>query len=233
VSTRSVEAEGISIPAVAAPVRPNTVAELSCRLLDIAVSVALLVLLAPLFALIAVAIRLDTGGPVFFRQSRLGLGLSEFAMNKFRTMHTGISTQPHREYVVGLIRAGDSARPPASEGIYKLESDPRVTRVGRVLRRFSLDELPQLWNVLRGDMSLVGPRPALPYEVEHYPAHWYERFSVRPGITGLWQVSGRNHLTFDQMVDLDLDYAQRRSFWLNLRILAKTPWVMVHGKGAA
>lgn len=223
------EAEGISIPAVA-PVRPNTVAELSCRLLDIAVSLALLVLLAPLFALIAIAIRLDTGGPVFFRQSRYGLGLREFAMNKFRTMHTGISTEPHREYVVGLIR---SESPQANEGLYKLESDPRVTRVGRVLRRFSLDELPQLWNVLRGDMSLVGPRPALPYEVEHYPPHWYQRFSVRPGITGLWQVSGRNHLTFDQMVDLDLDYALRRSFWLNVRILAKTPWVMAHGKGAA
>jgi lipopolysaccharide/colanic/teichoic acid biosynthesis glycosyltransferase len=224
-----VEAEGISIPVVA-PVRPNTVGELSCRLLDIAVSLALLVLLAPLFALIAVAIRLDTGGPVFFRQSRFGLGLSKFAMNKFRTMHTGISTEPHREYVVGLIR---SESPQANEGLYKLESDPRVTRVGRVLRRFSLDELPQLWNVLRGDMSLVGPRPALPYEVEHYPDHWYQRFSVRPGITGLWQVSGRNHLTFDQMVDLDLDYTQRRSLWLNVRILAKTPWVMAHGKGAA
>jgi lipopolysaccharide/colanic/teichoic acid biosynthesis glycosyltransferase len=232
VSTRSVEAERISMPVVA-PVRPNTVAALSCRLLDIVVSVALLVGFAPLFALIAVAVRLDTGGPVFFRQSRFGLGLSEFAMNKFRTMHTGTSTEPHREYVVGLIRADNSARPPANEGLYKLESDPRVTRVGRVLRRFSLDELPQLWNVLRGDMSLVGPRPALPYEVEHYPTHWYQRFSVRPGITGLWQVSGRNHLTFDQMVDLDLDYARRRSFWLNLLILAKTPWVMVHGKGAA
>jgi lipopolysaccharide/colanic/teichoic acid biosynthesis glycosyltransferase len=226
------ETEGISLPVIAA-VRPNTAAELSCRVLDIAVSVALLIVLAPLFAVIAVAIRLDTGGPVFFRQSRLGLGLSEFAIYKFRTMHAGISTAPHREYVIGLIRADSSARPPANEGLYKLESDPRVTRVGRVLRRFSLDELPQLWNVLRGDMSVVGPRPALPYEVEQYPTHWYERFSVRPGITGLWQVSGRNQLTFDQMVDLDLDYARRRSFWLNLRILAKTPWVMAHGKGAA
>lgn len=231
-STRSVEAKGISLP-VGARVRPSTAAALSCRLLDIVVSVSLLVLLAPLFALIAVAIRLDTRGPVFFRQSRCGLGLSEFAMNKFRTMHNGISTAPHRDYVVGLIRADTSERPPRHRGLYKLESDPRVTRVGRVLRRLSLDELPQLWNVLRGDMSLVGPRPALPYEVEHYPAHWYPRFSVRPGITGLWQVSGRNQLTFDQMVELDLDYAQRRSFWLNLWILAKTPWVMAHGKGAA
>jgi lipopolysaccharide/colanic/teichoic acid biosynthesis glycosyltransferase len=232
VNARAVEVEGRSLPVVASA-RPNTAAALPCRLLDIAVSVVLLVLLAPLFALIAVAIRLDTGGPVFFRQSRLGLGLSEFAVNKFRTMHSGSSTELHREYVVGLIRADSSARPPAHNGLYKLESDPRITRVGRVLRRFSLDELPQLWNVLRGDMSLVGPRPALPYEVEQYPAHWYQRFSVRPGITGLWQVSGRNHLTFDQMIDLDLDYAQRRSFWLNLRILAKTPWVMAHGKGAA
>ena len=231
-STRPLEAEGISLPVVT-PVRPNAVAELSCRLLDIAVSVLLLIVLAPLFAVIAVAVRLDTGGPALFRQSRFGLGLNEFAVHKFRTMHTGISTALHREYVVGLIRADSSARPPAHNGLYKLESDPRVTRVGRVLRRFSLDELPQLWNVLRGDMSLVGPRPALPYEVEQYPAHWYQRFSVRPGITGLWQVSGRNHLTFDQMIDLDLDYAQRRSFWLNLRILAKTPWVMAHGKGAA
>jgi lipopolysaccharide/colanic/teichoic acid biosynthesis glycosyltransferase len=232
VSTPSVEAKGISFPA-GAPVRPNTAAALSCRLLDIALSAALLFVLAPLFAVIALAIRLDTRGPVFFRQSRCGLGPSEFAMNKFRTMHNGISTAPHRDYVVGLIRADTPAPPPTHRGLYKLESDPRVTRVGRVLRRLSLDELPQLWNVLRGDMSLVGPRPALPYEVEHYPAHWYQRFSVRPGITGLWQVSGRNKLTFDQMMDLDLEYVRRRSFWLNLRIMAKTPWAMVNGKEAA
>jgi lipopolysaccharide/colanic/teichoic acid biosynthesis glycosyltransferase len=147
-------------------------------------------------------------------------------------MTWGTSADPHREHVLDLIRNGE--QPLAKEGaLYKLQSDARITRVGRVLRRFSLDELPQLWNVVVGDMSLVGPRPALPYEVESYPPEWVARFSVIPGITGLWQVNGRSELGFERMVELDLEYARRRSFWLNLRIVLKTVWVVAHGKGAA
>ena len=226
-SLRSQEVMEVTLPRVA-PLQETAVTAASCRALDIVVSGVLLILLAPLFAILALAVRLDSSGPVFFRQRRFGLGLTTFTIYKFRTMAADTSAAPHREYVVGLIRGeGDEG------GVYKLQGDQRITRVGRLLRRFSLDELPQLWNVIRGDMSLVGPRPALPYEVEWYPTEWMPRFGVRPGITGLWQVGGRNQLNFDGMVQLDLEYARRRSLWLNLRILARTPWVVAHGKGAA
>jgi lipopolysaccharide/colanic/teichoic acid biosynthesis glycosyltransferase len=226
-SLRREELVDVALPPVV-PLRESVGTAASCRMLDVVLSGLMLILLAPLFALVAVAIWLDSGRPVFFRQRRFGIGLTTFTIYKFRTMRTDTSAAPHRQYVVGLIRGARD-----ESGLYKLRGDQRITRVGRVLRRFSLDELPQLWNALRGDMSLVGPRPALPYEVEWYPREWMQRFSVRPGITGLWQVSGRNQLNFDGMVQLDLDYARRRSLWLNLRILARTPWVVVHGKGAA
>lgn len=206
---------------------------LSCRVLDLMLGAALIVLLLPLFVLIGIAIRWDTIGNVVYRQRRLGRDKAVFTMYKFRTMQCGGSTAPHREYVIGLIRADGAASSNGSSRLYKLHDDARVTRVGRMLRRWSLDELPQLWNVLRGQMSLVGPRPAIPYEVEHYPPGWCDRFTVRPGLTGLWQVSGRSRLTYAQMVDLDLEYARRRSFWLNIVILARTPWVAAHGKDAA
>jgi lipopolysaccharide/colanic/teichoic acid biosynthesis glycosyltransferase len=226
-SARSEEVMDLALPPVVAAQESARTAA-SCRVLDVVLSSLLLILLAPLFAIVALAIWLDSGGPVFFRQRRFGLGLTTFTIYKFRTMRTDTSAAPHRDYVVGLIRGdGDGSR------VYKLRGDQRITRVGRLLRRFSLDELPQFWNALRGDMSLVGPRPALWYEVEWYPPEWLQRFSVRPGITGLWQVSGRNQLNFDGMVQLDLDYARRRSLWLNLRILARTPLVVAHGKGAA
>jgi lipopolysaccharide/colanic/teichoic acid biosynthesis glycosyltransferase len=224
---RTEEAIEAALPRVT-PLDETALTAASCRALDIVVAGALLVLLAPLLAIVALAVRFDSSGPVFFRQRRFGLGLTSFTIYKFRTMGAEASAAPHREYVVELIRGeGDES------GVYKLRGDERITRVGRLLRRFSLDELPQLWNVIRGDMSLVGPRPALPYEVEWYPSDWMQRFGVPPGITGLWQVSGRNELNFDGMVRLDLDYARRRSLWLNLRILARTPWVVAHGKGAA
>jgi lipopolysaccharide/colanic/teichoic acid biosynthesis glycosyltransferase len=224
-----VHPEGIPLPAVA-PHESATATAFACRALDLVIAIPLLVLVAPVFALIALAIRLDSPGPVFFRQRRYGLGLTEFTMNKFRTMHTGTSADRHREFVLGLIRDG---RPAGDGTLYKLETDDRITRVGHVLRRLSLDEMPQLWNVVVGDMSLVGPRPSLKYEVECYPPEWCERFSVKPGITGLWQVNGRSLVGLDRMVELDLEYAQNRSFWLNLRIVAKTLWVVAHGKGAA
>ena len=224
--------ESVVLPAVARA-HHGAATEVACRTLDLIVATLLLVLLSPLLALIALAIRLDTPGAVLFRQRRFGLAVSTFTIYKFRTMATGTSADPHRDYVLGLITNDASMPGEVDDGLYKLEADTRITRVGRLLRRFSLDELPQLWNVVRGDMSLVGPRPAIPYEVEYYPPEWCRRFCVKPGITGLWQVGGRNRLNFGAMVQLDLDYAQRRSLWLNLRILAKTPWVVAQGKGAS
>jgi lipopolysaccharide/colanic/teichoic acid biosynthesis glycosyltransferase len=202
------------------------------RALEIVLSVLLLVLLLPLLALIALAIRLDSPGSVLFRQRRVGRKLEPFTVNKFRTMHNGVGHDAHRAFVLGLI-AGEQPEPRDNGPRFKLVGDERVTRVGRLLRRSSLDELPQLWNVLRGEMSLVGPRPPIPYEVEHYPAHWSARFAVKPGLTGLWQVSGRSELTLEQMVALDVEYVRRRSLWLNISILARTVPVVLSTRGAS
>jgi lipopolysaccharide/colanic/teichoic acid biosynthesis glycosyltransferase len=213
-----------------APGRPAV--ELACRLLDVALAALVLITLSPLLVMIAAAIRVDSGGPVLFRQRRLGRALVPFNINKFRTMRQGVSHDVHREFVLGLI-AGN--RPPAEARgpRFKLNGDARVTRVGRILRRTSLDELPQLWNVILGDMSLVGPRPPIPYEVEHYPPHWFGRFAVKPGVTGLWQVSGRSELALEEMVELDIDYVRRRSLWLNVQILARTVPVVLSLRGAS
>lgn len=202
------------------------------RALDVALSAALLVALSPLLALIALAVRIDSRGPVLFRQLRVGRGLEPFTVNKFRTMHDGVGHDTHRAFVLGLI-AGERPERPDGGPRFKLVGDERVTRLGRLLRQSSLDELPQLWNVLRGDMSLVGPRPPIPYEVEHYPAHWFARFAVKPGLTGLWQVSGRSDLTLEQMIALDVEYSERRSLRLNLSILARTVPAVLSGKGAS
>jgi lipopolysaccharide/colanic/teichoic acid biosynthesis glycosyltransferase len=200
------------------------------RLLDLVVAVTLLVLLAPVFAAIAIAIKLDSSGSPIFRQRRCGRGVREFTVLKFRTMRCDTAADPHRSYVLDVIAAnGDGER---DDGLQKLEHDDRVTRVGAFLRRFSLDELPQLWNVLRGEMTLVGPRPPIPYEVDFYPPHWLGRLSVKPGLTGLWQVSGRNELDYAEMVQLDLEYVSRRSLWLNTTILARTFAVVLTGRGA-
>jgi lipopolysaccharide/colanic/teichoic acid biosynthesis glycosyltransferase len=185
-----------------------------------------LVLLSPLLLALALAIVIDSRGPVLFRQARLGRGLTPFTLLKFRTMEVGSSPEVHRQYIAKLA-AGEVDE----ESLKKLTGDPRVTRVGHFLRRTSLDELVQLVNVLRGDMSLVGPRPALAYELPHYEEPHFERFAVRPGITGLWQVSGRNMLGFTEMLDLDAEYVRSHSLLLDLKILAQTPFAMA--KGAA
>jgi lipopolysaccharide/colanic/teichoic acid biosynthesis glycosyltransferase len=202
------------------------------RAFELVLSVALLVLLLPVLIVVAVAIRLDSPGPVLFRQRRVGRELKPFIVNKFRTMHNGVGHDAHRAFVLGLI-AGKHPEPRKDGPRFKLASDERVTRVGRLLRRSSLDELPQLWNVVRGEMSLVGPRPSIPYEVEHYPPHWSARFAVKPGLTGLWQVSGRSELTLEQMAALDTEYVRRRSLWLNLSILARTVPVVLSTRGAS
>jgi lipopolysaccharide/colanic/teichoic acid biosynthesis glycosyltransferase len=205
----------------------------ACRTLDIAGSAIGLVVLSPLLLAIAIAVRLDSKGRALFRQERFGHELKPFVVNKFRTMHRNASHEEHRAFVQRLI-AGDAERHQrADEALFKLASDPRVTRLGRFLRRSSLDELPQLINVLRGEMSLVGPRPPLAYEVERYPPAAFGRFAVKPGITGLWQVSGRSELTFEEMIELDLEYVRSRSLWLNTRILLSTVWVVLRRKGAA
>jgi lipopolysaccharide/colanic/teichoic acid biosynthesis glycosyltransferase len=223
----------LAVPPVAdVDVDASRFTAVSCRALDLLVSAVLLVVLLPLFAVIALAIRLDSPGRVVFRQRRLGRRQQEFTLNKFRTMHQGAGHDRHRAFVQGLI-AGEVADGSPERPFYKITVDDRITRVGRFLRRSSLDELPQLWNVLRGEMSLVGPRPPLSYEVEKYPPHWFGRFAVKPGLTGLWQVNGRSELTLDEMIRLDLSYAERRSLRLNLVILVRTVPAVLRARGAA
>jgi lipopolysaccharide/colanic/teichoic acid biosynthesis glycosyltransferase len=202
---------------------------IACRTLDLVVALVALVLLAPLLLVIALWIRLDSRGPALFRQERRGRDMEPFVVNKFRSMQVNTPNDEHVAYVQSLI-AGDAQR---KETLFKLVADERVTTAGRVLRKSSLDELPQLINVVRGNMSLVGPRPCLDYELEKYPPHAFGRFAVKPGITGLWQVSGRSQLSFDEMIALDLDYARQRSFRFNVKILARTLPAVLFGRGAA
>jgi lipopolysaccharide/colanic/teichoic acid biosynthesis glycosyltransferase len=201
------------------------------RGLDIVLAATALLLLSPVVAVVAISIAVSSPGPIVFRQRRLGLDLDPFTVLKFRTMHADADSAPHRDYVRTLIDRQDEGT--TRGGLYKLAVDDRVTGVGRLLRKWSLDELPQLWNVIRGDMALVGPRPVIPYEAELYPPAYLRRFSVKPGLTGLWQVSGRNERTYEEMVRLDVEYAERNSIGLDLLILAKTVWVVLTRKGAA
>jgi lipopolysaccharide/colanic/teichoic acid biosynthesis glycosyltransferase len=181
------------------------------------------VLAAPLLLVMAVLIRRDSKGPVFFRQQRLGTDMRSFTVLKFRTMREGTDDGPHREYLTKIMSADAT---PGTNNLYKLERADDVTPVGRWLRKTSIDELPQLFNVLKGDMSLVGPRPAIPYELELYEPHHFERFLVPAGLTGLWQVEARAHSTFGEALDLDVIYARSWSFGLDLRLLLRTPLLM-------
>ena len=204
------------------------------RVMDVAGSTAALVAFSPLFLAIALAVKLSSPGPVFFRQKRIGQHGVPFVFLKFRSMRVGSDSGIHKDYVVKLIN-GQAERKSANgiaEGLYKLTDDPRITRVGAFLRRTSLDELPQFYNVLKGEMSLVGPRPAIPYEVEAYDIwHRARVLEAKPGITGLWQVAGRSRVKFDDMVRLDLRYARTWSPWMDVKILLRTPGAMF-GEGA-
>jgi len=204
------------------------------RGMDLIGSLLLLITLSPVFLAIAAAIKLTSRGPILFRQQRIGEHGTAFTFLKFRSMYVNNDASQHKEYVRQLI-AGQAAKHTneAGEGIFKLTNDPRITPVGNFLRRTSLDELPQFLNVLRGDMSLVGPRPPVPYEVEAY-ATWHRRrlLEAKPGITGLWQVEGRSRVGFDDMVRLDLRYARNCSPWLDLKILVQTPKAVIAGNGA-
>ena len=200
------------------------------RALDVAGAAFLLVVTAPLFAVFAWKIKRDSAGPVFFRQQRLGLNQREFTLLKFRTMHIDAGDGPHREYIEATMAGGGE---PSSNGLFKLERTDDVTRFGAWLRKSSLDELPQLINVLRGDMSLVGPRPCLPYELEHFAPHHFERFLVPAGLTGLWQVTARAHSNFGEALDLDVLYARSWSLGLDFRILLRTPLQLLRSVATA
>ena len=202
------------------------------RALDVAGSLGLLLLFSPLLLGVSAVVKWTSPGPVLFRQTRVGRRGEPFTMLKFRTMHVNAAPDIHRDYVSWFITSSGRAALTGGE-VFKLTDDPRITRAGKFLRRTSLDELPQFWNVLRGDMSLVGPRPPLPFEVAQYqPWHRRRVLDAKPGVTGLWQVEGRSRTTFDEMVRLDLRYARTRSLWTDIRILAATPRAMVSGKGA-
>lgn len=202
------------------------------RGMDLAGSLLALTIAAPLFLLISLVIKLTSKGPVLFRQERIGQHGVPFFCLKFRTMQVVNDPKIHREYVEKLIR-GQVQKDDSNGGVFKIQADPRVTTVGRFLRRTSLDELPQFLNVLMGQMSLVGPRPPIPYELEAYDL-WHRRrvLEAKPGITGLWQVRGRSRTTFDEMVRLDLQYARSWSIWLDLKIILETPWAVISGSGA-
>jgi lipopolysaccharide/colanic/teichoic acid biosynthesis glycosyltransferase len=205
------------------------------RVIDVVGSSALLLFLGPIFAAIALAIKLTSRGPVIFQQERLGQFGARFKCLKFRTMSADNDPKIHKEYIQRFIAGqSDSDNPePGKPAVYKITNDPRVTPIGRFLRKMSLDELPQFYNVLRGEMSLVGPRPPVPYEFEVYDI-WHRRrvLEVKPGVTGLWQVSGRSRTCFDDMVRLDVRYSQSWSLLLDLRILIATPRAVLSGEGA-
>jgi lipopolysaccharide/colanic/teichoic acid biosynthesis glycosyltransferase len=204
------------------------------RTMDVVGSVAALILTSPIMLAVAIAVKLTSRGPVLFKQERLGQYGRKFTVLKFRSMRTDCDAKIHEEYVsqfiAGQVRAAASGD---QKPVFKIQQDPRVTPIGRFLRKTSLDEFPQFWNVLMGDMSLVGPRPPVTYEYKAYDV-WHRRrvLEIKPGITGLWQVEGRSRTCFDEMVRLDLKYAQAWSIWLDVKILLQTPGAVLIGEGA-
>ena len=201
------------------------------RMLDIATALGLIVFFGPLMLLISLGVRISSPGPILYRQIRIGRNGKPFRMLKFRSMQVTNNPDLHREYVQKLIRENTD---PAALGrsSLKIIGDPRITGMGKYLRKFSLDELPQFFNVLKGEMSIVGPRPPLPYEYEIYRDWHKQRLLVSPGITGLWQATAHNTVTFDDMVKIDIEYIQTMNLWLDLKIMVLTPIEMIRGKGA-
>jgi lipopolysaccharide/colanic/teichoic acid biosynthesis glycosyltransferase len=220
------------------------------RWMDIILSASALLVLSPVLLIIAVAIKLDSPGGAIFSQERVGVRVRGkggkrswetvgFTCYKFRTMRKNADSKLHKQFVQAMINGDDDTLASmkslsgSEKDKYKMVNDPRVTRIGRILRKTSLDELPQFWNVLKGDMSLVGPRPAIPYEVEVYTPSHQRRLAAKPGITGLWQVVARSNVDFDGMVELDAWYIEHQSIWLDLWIIINTPISILKGKGAA
>jgi lipopolysaccharide/colanic/teichoic acid biosynthesis glycosyltransferase len=199
------------------------------RAVDIVGSLIAIVLLLPLFIIIAMVIKMGSPGPVFFKQTRVGEHGELFTFLKFRSMYANNNDSIHKEYVSRLIR-GNAEN---NGGVFKITDDPRVTSIGKIIRRTSLDELPQFFNVLFGSMSLVGPRPPIPYETSQYDLWHFRRImECKPGITGLWQVEGRSQTTFDGMVRMDIEYSKKQSFLLDLKLIMKTPMALLSAKGA-
>ena len=220
------------------------------RWTDIIFASIMLFLALPVMVLCAIAVKLDSEGPIIFAQERVGAKVrgknnrrawevTPITVFKFRTMYYNTSPELHRKFVEALMNKDEDTMAKLNGGNldaknkYKMTRDPRITRVGAFLRKTSLDELPQLFNILRGDMSLVGPRPALAYEVNMYKPEYIERLSAKPGLTGWWQVVGRSQVEFDQMIDMDLYYIEHQSFWLDLKIIFQTPFAILKSKGAA
>ena len=206
------------------------------KAMDVGGALAGIFLLSPFLLIVALWVKLSSPGPIIFKQNRLGLKGQRFPFYKFRSMYWNTDDRIHREYVADLI-SGRLEKINQGQGenpFFKMKDDPRITRVGKIIRNLSIDELPQLFNVLKGEMSLIGPRPPLPYEVEKYqPWHLRRVLEMKPGITGLWQVNGRSRTSFDEMVRLDLRYVQHWSLWLDLKILLKTIKEVIHPHGAA
>ena len=201
------------------------------RALDLAIAVAVLVALSPVLLIVALAIRVSSGSPILFRQTRVGRNGTPFTLYKFRTMVVDGDDTAQREQNTRELQE-DDAGSGTTDGVFKLENDPRVTGLGYWLRRFSIDEFPQLLNVLKGEMSIVGPRPSLAWEVELYEPEYLRRMEVPPGLTGLWQVSGRNRLSMRRMLELDVEYVDRCSLGLELGILLRTAGAVLRGDGA-
>jgi lipopolysaccharide/colanic/teichoic acid biosynthesis glycosyltransferase len=202
--------------------------ETAKRAVDVALSLTMIIIVAPLLLLLCLLVKATSAGPALFRQERMGRGRRSFMVLKLRTMYCGNDDRVHRDYVTSMLSA-DGAAPQGRGGLFKLDADPRVTPIGGWLRRTSLDELPQLINVLRGEMSLVGPRPVLRWEAELFEAPFQQRFAVKPGITGLWQVSGRSKLSMRKALELDVEYVVRRSFLLDLAIIVRTVPALFRG----
>ena len=201
------------------------------RIFDVIFTLLLLIPIGIVILIIAILIRLDSEGPVFFRQRRVGLNGVEFDMFKFRSMYVNSDDVSHREAIKQYMNGERRNDEEDSCNPYKLENDPRITRVGRIIRKTSIDELPQFWNVLRGEMTLVGPRPPLSYEVESYSPRDWLRLRGKPGLTGTWQVYGRSQVPFQTMVDMDITYLQEQSFWKDLKLIVLTVPVMLMGRG--
>jgi lipopolysaccharide/colanic/teichoic acid biosynthesis glycosyltransferase len=201
------------------------------RVLDIAFSLLIFIPLSIVIAVFAILIRIDSKGPIFFRQKRVGKNGVQFDMFKLRSMYVDCDESFHRESIKQYINGAALNNNVNSDNIYKLVGDPRITRIGRFIRKFSIDELPQFINVFRGEMTLVGPRPPVPYEVEEYDAHHWIRLSGKPGLTGTWQIYGRSRVPFQEMVEMDIEYLSEQSILRDLKLIALTLPVMLKGRG--
>jgi lipopolysaccharide/colanic/teichoic acid biosynthesis glycosyltransferase len=219
-----------SVDSVAGEQPPEALTAVRKRALDVIVALGLLIIFAPIWLVCSALIKLTSRGPVIFRQERIGAGGKRFTVYKFRTMRADNSDEIHRafatRFILGSVTVDDGAA-------YKVPRDTRRSAIGRIMRKLSIDEVPQLINVLRGEMSIVGPRPPLQYEVDNYETWQLGRLAVRPGITGLWQVSGRNRLSFVEMCRLDIEYIKSWSLRRDLSIMLRTPWVMLVDSGGA